>query len=422
MIKTDLLEIKRRYGDERRTEIIPNETEIFFEDLIEREECVVTMTEAGYIKRQPASVYQAQRRGGRGITAMRTKEDDVVTDMFAANSHDVMLMFTNKGRVYAKKCYEIPVSSRTAKGMNVVNLLELGEGETVSTIIPVSETDRGFLFMVTKKGVIKRIKISVCSKINRNGKMALSLNEGDELAFVVKTYGDDEIFIAATNGQGLKMHESSVRVMGVSARGVRGIKLAEGAFVSGVTVNFGEIPFGAEEPEEADEKDETEETQELETEQEDDDEEQESEETAGDEEETVTVGENILTIMTVTKNGFGKRCEFERFTRRNRGGKGMACHKISEKTGELVGVLSVIETDDIMIITDDGTMIRTPVSGIPVIKNRGTGGVIVMRMADGVSIKSVIRVAAAENGAEENDGEETEETAVEAVETDGEEI
>jgi len=138
MIKDDLLEIKRKYGDERRTEILPNENEIIFEDLIDREECVVTMTEGGYIKRQPASVYQAQRRGGKGVTAMKTKEDDIVTDMFASNSHDLMLMFTNKGRVYAKKCYEIPVSSRTSKGMNIVNLLELSEGETLSTIIPVS--------------------------------------------------------------------------------------------------------------------------------------------------------------------------------------------------------------------------------------------------------------------------------------------
>jgi DNA gyrase/topoisomerase IV subunit A len=428
MIRTDLLEVRRRYGDERRTEILPNETEIFFEDLIEREECVVTMTEAGYIKRQPASVYQAQRRGGKGITAMRTKEDDIVTDMFASNSHDIMLMFTNKGKVYGKKCYEIPVSSRTSKGMNIVNLLELSEGEAISTIIPVSETDRGYLVMVTRKGVIKRMKVSVCSKINRNGKLAIKLNDGDELAFVVKTYGNDEIFIAATNGQGLKIHENAVRVMGRLSGGVRGLRLGGGASVAGVTINPGEdLPVsdidildienaGQDDPGAPESETETEteivdideiEEDEIEIETESDaDAESEEESDDDDDDDDVTVDEDILTVMTVTKNGFGKRCEFDRFKRRNRGGKGMACHKISDRTGDLVGVLSVLESDDIMIITDDGTMIRTPVSGIPVKKGRGTGGVKVMRTGDGVSIKSVIRVAAAETDGDDEGDEE----------------
>ena len=406
LIKDDLLEIKRRYGDERRTEILPSETEIFFEDLIEREDCVVTMTEAGYIKRQPASVYQVQRRGGKGISAMATKEDDFVTDMFAANSHDIMLMFTNKGRVYGKKCYEIPVSSRVSKGMNMVNLLELGEGETVSTIVPLSETDEGYegyLLMVTKNGVVKRSKLSEFSRINRNGKLAVTLGEGDELAFVLRTNGDDEVFIAATNGLGIKFHEGAVRVMGRASRGVRAIRLARGAHVAGVTIN----PGGTEPETET----ETEEPEEAETEivdlEEYVDEEDETAEAEAEEgpDEMVTVGDNILTVMTVTKKGFGKRCEFERFTRRNRGGKGMACHKLGEKTGELVGVLGVFETDDIMIITDDGTMIRTPVTGIPVYNNRSAGGVKVMKMSEGVSIRSVIRVAAAE-AEEENETEE----------------
>ncbi|MCL2095710.1 MAG: DNA gyrase subunit A [Oscillospiraceae bacterium] len=420
IIKTDLLEIKRRYGDDRRTEILPNETEIFFEDLIEREECVVSMTEAGYIKRQPASVYQAQRRGGKGITAMKTKEDDIVTSLFASNSHDIMLMFTNKGKVYGKKCYEIPVSSRTSKGMNIVNLLEMGEGETVSTIIPVPETDNGYLVMVTKKGVIKRMKVSVCSKINRNGKLAIKLNDGDELAFVVKTNGDDEILLAATNGQGLKIHESAVRVMGRTSGGVRGLRLADGANIAGVTVNpgmgrdapgapldtDGEETAGRGDPYAPLDTDGDEEILEIDTDENlDEPEETEEVEENPDEDEVITVGDNILTVMTVTKNGFGKRCEFEKFTRRNRGGKGMACHRITEKTGELVGVLSVYESDDIMIITDDGTMIRTPVSGIRVFANRAGSGVKVMRTGDGVSIKSVIRVAPEP----EEDIEETEE-------------
>jgi len=421
MIKEDLLEIKRKYGDERRTEIIPNETEIFIEDLIDREECVVTMTEAGYIKRQPASVYQAQRRGGKGITAMGTKEDDFVTDMFASNSHDIMLMFTNKGRVYSKKCYEIPVSSRTAKGMNIVNLLELGEGETISTIIPVSEIDKGYLVMVTRKGVVKRTKLSEYSRVNRNGKIAVTLDEGDELAFVSKTNGNDEIFIAASNGLGIKFHESAVRVMGRMSRGVRGIRLAKGAVVAGVTVNPGE-----EKSTETIETDEIEAMEQIEIETETDvvdleeyiEENEETDETE-DADEDVTVDEDILTVITVTRNGLGKRCEFDKFTRRNRGGKGMACHKINEKTGELVGVLSVYESDDIMIITDDGTMIRTPVSGIPVKKSRGTEGVKVMKTSGGVSIKSVIRVAAEESESDEGESDVSESVIEETV-TEGE--
>ena len=406
IIKTDLLEIKRKYNDARRTEILPNEAEIIFEDLIEREECVVTMTEGGYIKRQPASVYQAQRRGGKGISAMGTKEDDFVTDMFASNSHDIMLMFTNKGKVYSKKCYEIPVTSRASKGMNIVNLLELSEGETISTIIPVTAADKGYLVMVTRKGIIKRTRLSDFARVNRNGKIAVTLDEGDELAFVAKTNGSDEIFIAATNGLGLKFHESAVRVMGRTSRGVRGIRLAKDAFIAGVTINPGVIDTETEEPESEIENDNENEVLEIETEivdldeaetDEDDSEEIEVEsENEGDSDDMVMVDENILTIITVTRNGLGKRCEFERFTRRNRGGKGMSCHKINEKSGELVGVLSVLESDDIMIITDDGTMIRTPVSGIPVYNNRSAGGVKVMKTADGVAIKSVIRVAAAE--------------------------
>ncbi|MCL1793849.1 MAG: DNA gyrase subunit A [Oscillospiraceae bacterium] len=401
IIKDDLLEIKRKYGDDRRTEILQSESEIFYEDLIEREHCVVTMTEAGYIKRQPANVYQAQRRGGKGISAMATKEDDFVTDMFASNSHDTMMMFTNKGRVYGKKCYEIPVSSRVSKGMNIVNLLELDEGETVSTIIPVSEGDSGYLAMATKNGVIKRSKLSEFSRINRNGKIALTLDEGDELAFVSKTGGGDEIFIAATNGLGIKFFEGAVRVAGRTSRGVRAIRLAEGAYVAGLTIIPGEaIAETEEEPEET-------ETEIIDLDEYVDEEDETEDEPEGDE--MVKVGDNILTVMTLTRNGLGKRCEFDRFARRNRGGKGMACHKISEKTGELVGALGVFETDDIMIITDDGTMIRTPVSGIPVYNNRSAGGVKVMKMSEGVSIKSVIRVAAEET----EETEETEEAAEE---------
>ena len=407
IIQDDLLEIKRKYGDERRTEILPNEDEIIFEDLIEREECVVTLTEAGYIKRQPASVYQAQRRGGKGITAMGTKDDDFVTDMFASSSHDILLMFTNKGRVYEKKCYEIPCSSRTSKGMNIVNLLQLGEDETLSTIIPVSnKDDGGYLVMLTRNGVIKRSRLSDYSRINRNGKIALTLLDGDELAFVARTNGGDEIFIAATNGQGLKISESIVRVSGRTSRGVRGIRLAPGEFVTAMTVN----PFDGYESEEdiivVDEADENEEDFiEIDT-----DDEADENENSANEDETVAVDESALTILTITKNGFGKRCEFDSFTLRNRGGKGMKCHRIDDVTGSLIGAISVRESDDIMIITDDGTMIRTPVSGIPVYVNRSGKGVKVMRTAEGVSVKTFVKVAAEEKDDDTDEPDEIEES------------
>lgn len=446
IIKDDLLEIKKRYGDERRTEILPNENEIFIEDLIDREECIVTMTQAGYIKRQPASVYQAQRRGGKGISAMGTKEDDYVTDMFASNSHDMLLMFTNNGKVYEKKCYEIPSTSRASKGMNIINLLELGENETVTTIIPVSDkNEKGYLFMATRKGVVKRTKLSEYSRINRNGKIAINLDGGDELAFVLKTGGNDEIFIAASNGLGLKIHESTVRVMGRMSRGVRGIKLVNDAFVTGVTINPGKnntqsdnnnddnennainnvIDENQEESEleleletnntiiiDIDDMNENEDENENENENDETDETDEIDDEEIENDETITVEADALTIITITKNGFGKRCEFERFTRRNRGGKGLKCHKINEKTGELVGALSVLESDDIMIITDDGTMIRTPVSGIPVKINRSTAGVKVMRTAEGVSVKTFIKVAPEEKNDiddENNNSNENEE-------------
>lgn len=411
IIKNDLLEIKRKYGDERRTEILPNENEIILEDLIEREECVVTLTEAGYIKRQPASVYQAQKRGGKGITAMTTKEDDFVTDMFASNSHDRLLIFTNKGRVYEKRCYEIPSSSRTSKGMNIVNLLELSEGETLSTIIPVTNKDNsGYLVMVTRKGIIKRTRLAEYSRINRNGKIGITLMDGDELAYVTRTNGGDEIFIAATNGQGLKINESILRILSRTSRGVRAIKLAAGEYVTGMTVNplDNYASEDAEVETEIDDDSESEDFIEIDTDEPEETEDNIDNDNNENEEETVKVDDDALTILTITKNGFGKRCEFDSFTLRNRGGKGMKCHKTDEKTGILIGAISVRESDDIMIITDDGRMIRTPVAGIPVYVNRNGKGVRVMRTAEGVSLKTFVKVAAEEKTEEKDEAETTE--------------
>jgi DNA gyrase subunit A len=324
-------------------------------------------------------------------------------------------MFTNKGKVYTKRSYEIPVSSRTSKGMNIVNLLELdvANDEKVTTVIPVSAADKAeknsYFMMVTRKGVVKRTRLSEYLKVNKNGKIAITLDDGDELAYVLKTNGRDEILIASTGGNALKMHESAVRVTGRTARGVRGIRLAEGTYVAGVTVIRDSM---------ADETDieetgieiETEtgtesESGELYGEEIDTDDENDQNEDSGGDESVTTVDVTKPTMLTITKNGFGKRCEFERFTRRSRGGKGMMCHRIGEKTGELIGALSVLETDDIMIITDDGTIIRTPVSGIPVYVSRAVGGVRVMRTGEGVSIKSFVRVTKEEDGEDEANDE-----------------
>jgi DNA gyrase subunit A len=288
--------------------------------------------------------------------------------------------------------------------MNIVNLLELGEGETLSTIIPVkNKDDGGYLVMVTRRGVIKRSRLSDYSRINRNGKIAITLIEGDELAYVARTNGGDEIFIAATNGLGMKINESAVRIMGRTARGVRGIRLAPGEVVTGMTVNPLESYEDVELVTDIEDESEGEDFIEIET-----DEPEEADESSENEneEETVTVDENAATILTITKNGFGKRCEFSSFTLRNRGGKGMNCHWVYDKTGILVGAISVRESDDIMIITDDGRMIRTPVAGIPVYVNRGGIGVKVMRTAEGVAVKTFVKVAAEEK----DDIDETEET------------
>jgi DNA gyrase subunit A len=272
--------------------------------------------------------------------------------------------------------------------------------------------------------------------VNKNGKIAITLDEGDELAFVLKTTGKDEIIIASTGGNALKIHESSIRVTGRTARGVRGIRLAGGAYVAGATVIQGGAEAGSEsEPEieieteieaeaiaDADETHGSDIDTDIDSESEAEAEIEIEAETEDGDESITTVDITKPTMLTITKNGFGKRCEFEKFTRRSRGTKGMMCHKISEKTGELIGALSVLETDDIMIITDDGTMIRTPVSGIPVYLNRVAGGVRVMRIADGVSIKSFVRVAKEEaeeiEEAEEAGDDNSEEAEVGGVKSD----
>ncbi len=330
IIKTEMLEIRNRYADERRTEIVAAEQEIILEDLIERHNCVITLTHAGYIKRQPADAYSAQHRGGRGIIGMATKEEDFIEKVIAVNSHSHLLMFTNTGKVQVRKAYLIPEAGRTAKGQNLVNILEMTEGEKITACISVDAfDDRTYLTMVTKNGIIKRTLLSEYEYQRKGGKIALHLDEGDELVFVVATHGECDLMLATLHGQAVRFSEHNVRAMGRTARGVRGIKLREGDYVVGVCV--------------------------------------------------VEEGKDLLCI---TQNGFGKRSPFEDFRlMKNRGGYGVTCYNLTEKSGTLTGIAAVSDGQDIMMITDSGTIIRTPVSGIPT-RSRSAGGVIVMRLGE----------------------------------------
>ncbi len=327
IIKDDLTAIKNRYGDPRRTVIEQVEDEIILEDLIERHTCVITMTHAGYIKRQNNEVYSAQRRGGKGVIGMTTKEEDFVEHVIAVDTHSFLMLFTTAGKVYTIKAYRVPEASRTAKGGNIVNLLEMGDDEKITAMISVpSFEENEYLLFVTKNGTVKRTPMSEFALQRKGGKIALTLDEGDELVYARHTSGNDEVIIATREGNAVRFSEQDARPMGRTARGVRGIRLEEGDYVTGVTL----------------------------------------------------VDDNRQ-LITITERGFGKRSSFDEFATRNRGGKGVICHNITEKTGKLCGIASVSESDDLMLMTDGGTMIRISVGDIPTY-SRSAGGVIVMRL------------------------------------------
>ncbi|MBQ2743834.1 MAG: DNA gyrase subunit A [Oscillospiraceae bacterium] len=355
IVKEELSEIKEKFADERRTEILEAEEEIDLEDLIERHACVLTLTNAGYIKRLPTDTYTAQHRGGKGIIGMTTKEEDFIEKVIVTNSHSYILFFTNRGKVHMRKAYQIPEASRTAKGSNIINLLDIEQGERVTSMIEVAEfVDEAFLTMVTKRGIIKRTLLSEYSYHRKGGKIALNLDEGDELVFVKLTTGETELVIATHEGNAVRFDENEARAMGRTARGVIGIRVSDDDYVCGVAL--------------------------------------------------VEEGKKLVTI---TENGYGKLSEFDEFRlMKNRGGKGVAAHKISDKTGKLTSIATVDENDDLMLITNEGTIIRIPVGGINTY-SRTAGGVIVMRLADGAKIVNFAKVEAAD---------EDEIEAVEAVE------
>lgn len=328
IIKEELLQTKQRFGDDRRTELVPMENEIILEDLIERHTCLITMTGSGYIKRQPSDTYSAQHRGGKGIIGMTTKDDDFVENVIAVNSHSYLLMFTNKGKIYVKKAYTIPESGRTSKGTNIVNLIELSEGEKVTALISTDSFDGDrYLTMITRQGVIKRTSLSEFEIQRKGGKIALSLDEDDDLLYVRLTDDNSKMLIATKNGYAVFFRLGDIRPLGRTARGVRAVRLEEGDEVAGVAVE-----------------------------------------------------EDGRLVMTITEKGYGKRSEFSEYPIHNRGGKGVRCHN-TERTGRIAGIASVAEDDDIMIITSTGTIIRTHASDIPVY-GRSAGGVIVMRQSE----------------------------------------
>ena len=354
VVKQELQEIKQKYGDERHTEIANVADEIDIEDLIEEQDCAYTLTHFGYIKRQPTSVYRAQRRGGRGVSAMSTREEDFAKDIFTASTHDTILFFSNRGKVYKLKGYQIPETGRSAKGMNIVNLLELESDEKITAMFPIKEfADDKFLFFVTKQGIAKRVVLSDLQNIRRAGLRALNLNEDDALVDVRLTDGEQNILIATHEGRAICFDENEVRAMGRTATGVRGIRLSEGDYVVGAA----RARKGA-------------------------------------------------YVLSITENGYGKRTPVEEFTIHHRGGGGMMLHNLTAKTGLVAGIAVVDGDNDVMIITDDGVIIRT---GCEEIREcgRGSQGVIVMRTGEDVKVISIARTSKEEEDEVSSEEEES---------------
>ena len=330
VLREELIAIRDKFGDERKTEIQDVEDEIDIEDLIVEEQCVFTMTAAGYIKRTPASEYAAQGKGGMGKKGMATRDEDYVNTVFTASSHDHIFFFTDKGRVFRKKGYQIPEAGRTAKGTNIVNILQVDAGEKVSVMVHARDltNEELFLTMITRNGTVKRLEVSALKNLRNIGIRAITLDEGDELIEVKETNGTQKILIATHDGMACCFGENDVRAMGRTAVGVRGIKLREGDYVVAAA--------------------------------------------------RATEGK---TVLTITENGFGKRTAVEEYRITNRGSMGVKNYEVTEKTGKVVGVKVVDGSEDLMLITQSGTIIRTDVSGIRVC-GRATQGVIVMRFKD----------------------------------------
>ena len=330
ILKEELQAISDKYGDDRKTEIQDVEDEIDIEDLIEEEECVFTLTANGYIKRTPVSEYAAQSKGGMGKKGITTRDEDTVVDVFTASTHDYILFFTDTGKVYKKKGYLIPESGKAAKGTNIVNILQVETGERVQAMLHFRETgdDQLYLFMTTRNGTVKRLGVSALKNLRNNGIRALTLDEGDRLIDVLETHGSDRILIATHDGQAVCFDETDVRAMGRTAVGVRGIRLREGDYVVGAAK-----------------------------------------------------AQPGKTVLSITERGFGKRTPVEEYRITARGGLGIRNYMVTEKTGPIVGIKVVDGTEDLLLVTEAGILIRTAVENIRV-AGRATQGVIVMRFKE----------------------------------------
>ena len=330
ILKEELTAIADKYGDDRKTEIQDVEDELDIEDLIEEEQCVFTLTENGYIKRTPVSEYAAQSKGGMGKKGITTREEDTVVDVFTASTHDYILFFTDTGKVYRKKGYQIPESGKAAKGVNIVNIIQVETGERVQAMLHFREQseDELYLFMTTRNGTVKRLEVSALKNLRNNGIRALTLDEGDQLISVTETRGHDRMLIATHDGQAVCFDETDVRAMGRIAVGVRGIRLRDGDYVVGAAR-----------------------------------------------------ADADKTVLSITERGFGKRTPVEEYRITNRGGLGIRNYMVTEKTGPIVGIKVVDGTEDLLLVTAAGILIRTPVENIRV-AGRATQGVIVMRFKE----------------------------------------
>jgi len=354
VIKEELLVIRTKYGDERRTKIVLDPGEIDFEDLINDEMSIITMTHLDYIKRLPLSTYRSQNRGGRGIMGMQTRDEDIVKNLFVTNTHSSLLYFTTKGRAFVNKGYEIPEAGRNARGTNIVNLLNLAGGERVAAVMPVDEFDDGhYLTMITKKGVIKKTVLKDFSNINKAGLRALTIREDDELITVLNSNGEQDVFIATSHGMGIRFNENDVRPMGRTAAGVRGISLNNDDDVIGAVL--------------------------------------------------LMEGYDIL---FVAENGFGKCTQIDEFKVQRRGGKGLKNYKITEKTGNLLGIAPVNENEELMIINSNGIIIRIRIADIST-TGRVTQGVKLINLNNGEKVISIAKISESQIEFESSDDDET---------------
>lgn len=340
IIRDELLEMKAKYGDERRTQIIAAEGEMTNEDLIKEESVVVAMTRFGYIKRMPVDTYKAQRRGGKGITGIQTREEDFVKQLFVTSTHDTLMFFTNKGKVYRLKGYEVPEAGRTAKGTAIVNLLQLDGDEKVTAVIPIKEfVDGQYLLMATRGGIIKKTKLLEYNSARKTGLQAISLKDGDELIDVRLTDGERNVVMVTHEGMSITFAESDVKPVGRVSQGVIGIRVSEGDFVVGMEPIYNEKAY----------------------------------------------------LLAITENGFGKRTELEEYRVQIRAGKGVITYKTTPKTGKVVGIQVVDDNDDVMLITDKGVIIRLEVMNISVL-GRSTQGVTLMRTNDGGKVVGIAKI------------------------------